>query len=98
MFKSLIGNNSLISLNLGNIENINKNKVGLKAVPSLNEYLKSSTVLTFLDLRSTLLADKGLELLCEGLKDNKTLLVLNISKNDITADGMEPFAETLTTT
>ena len=98
VFKNLTGNNSIISLNLGNIENINKNKVGLKAIPSLNEYLKASTVLTFLNLRSTLLTDQGLALLCEGLKDNKTLLVLNIAKNDITADGMEPFAETLPTT
>ena len=45
-----------------------------------------------MDLRSTNLTDKGIKLLCLGLKDNRTILELNLSKNDITAAGIEHFA------
>ena len=62
-FKQLTGNFSLISLRLGNMENVSKNKVGVKAVPKLNKFIRSSQILTFLDLRSTNLTDKGLILL-----------------------------------
>ena len=42
IFKGLISNNSVISLKVGNIDNIQKNKIGLKAVPKLVELVKTS--------------------------------------------------------
>ena len=36
VFKALASNTSLISLRIGNIENDQKNQVGVKAVPKLN--------------------------------------------------------------
>ena len=57
MFKSLYGNNALISLKIGNVENIQKNKIGMKAVPKLVELLQMSAVLSFLDVRSTVISD-----------------------------------------
>ena len=72
-----------------------KNKLGVRAVPKLNNFLRQSQILNFLDLRSTNLTDAGIELLSAGLVDNQTLLYLNLSKNDITCSGMEPFAPIL---
>ena len=95
MFKALASNFSIISLKIGNIENVNKNKVGVKAVPKLNMFLKSSQILSFLDLRSTNLTDAGLIALCDGLIDNITLFNLNLSKNDITSSGIEKFSTIL---
>ena len=95
VFKSLMSNQSVISLRIGNTENDMKNKLGVIAVPKLNSFLRQSQILTFLDLRSTNLTDAGIELLSEGLVDNKTILYLNLSKNDITCSGMEPFAPIL---
>jgi len=89
VFKSLMSNTSLISLSIGNHENIQKNKIGQKGIPKLSALLKTSQVLQFLDVRGTVLCDPGIIELCEGLKNNKTLLVLNISKNDITVSGVQ---------
>lgn len=90
-----MGNVSVISLRLGNMENDSKNKIGAKAVPKLNMFIKSSQVLSFLDLRSTNLMDEGLALLSDGLVGNRTLFHLNLSKNDITQSGIEKFAPIL---
>ena len=98
VFKALCSNFSLISLKIGNEENVSKNKVGSKAVPKLNNLLKTSQVLSFLDLRSTNLTDSGLTLLADGLLANRTLLCLNLSKNDITSSSIEKFAPILHTT
>lgn len=95
IFKALCSNFSLISLKIGNIENVSKNRVGAKAVPKLNKFLKTSQVLSFLDLRSTNLTDAGLNLLTDGLIDNQTLFYLNLSKNDITSSSIEKFAPIL---
>ena len=98
VFKALAVNKSLISLRVGNIENDSKNQVGLKAVPSLNHFVQSSQILTFLDLKSTNLTDAGLAMLCQGLIGNQSIFNLNLSKNDITQAGMEHFAPILTKT
>ena len=45
-----------------------------------------------MDLRSTNLTDAGIKQLCYGLKDNKTILYLNLSKNDISSAGIEHFS------
>jgi len=95
LFKALVNNITLISLRIGNIENVNKNRLGAKAVPKLNELLQTSQILSFLDLRSTNLTDSGIALLCKGLVCCKTLTNLNLSKNDITSTGIEKFAPIL---
>ena len=79
-------------MRIGNHENVSKNKVGVKAVPKLNGLLRTSQVISFLDLRSTNLTDAGLVVLCQGLVDNKSLFNLNLSKNDITCTGIESLA------
>lgn len=67
-------------------------------MPKLNAFIRSSQVLSFLDIRSTNLTDAGLVALCDGLVGNRTLFCLNLSKNDITSSGLETFAPMLHTT
>ena len=50
IFNSLVGHETVISLKVGNIDNIMKNKVGMKAIPKLVKLVKESQVLTFLDI------------------------------------------------
>ena len=97
-FKNMIGHNSIISLNVGNEGNTQKNKIGEQAVPRIVEFLQKSSILQFLNLRSTVLGDQGITLLSEGLKDSKTLFYLNVAKNDLTACGMEALAKVLVST
>ena len=82
----------MISLFLGNTENVNRNRLGVSTVPSLNAMLTASQTLQFLDLRSTNLTDSGLQLLCEGLVCCPSLFHLNLAKNDLTQTGIEHFA------
>jgi len=58
-------------------------------------FIRSSQILSFLDLRSTNLTDAGLIALCEGLIGNQTLFHINLSKNDITSSSVEKFAPIL---
>ena len=97
-FKQLTGHKSLISLDIGNMENTSKNKIGEKAVPKLVEFLQKSKIIQFLNLRSTVLGDPGLTMLSDGLKNNKTIFNLNVAKNDLTVNGIEAFAKVLVTT
>ena len=39
VFKALTKNISIISLKIGNTENINRNRLGIEAVPKLNKFL-----------------------------------------------------------
>lgn len=42
MFKDLAKNESVISVDVGNTENIQKNKLGAKSLNKLNDYLGST--------------------------------------------------------
>jgi hypothetical protein len=42
-----------------------------------------------------LLQDEGLILLCEGLLNNRTLVSLNLAKNELTSYGVEKLKEAL---
>lgn len=64
-------------------------------MPKLNKFIRTSQVLSFLDLRSTNLTDAGLSLLSDGMKGNRTIEILSLSKNDITSSGIEKFSPIL---
>lgn len=70
IFRSLLTNNSLISLRLGNYDGVHKNKIGYRGVKHLNSFLMISEYLQFLDLRGNLICDQGVFEMCEGLKKN----------------------------
>lgn len=98
IFNSLLYNTSLISLKLGSIDGINKNKVGYKGVPYIVTLLQLSKFLQFLDLKGNLLSDSGIQTLCDGLFENKMLIGLSLSSNDITSYGVDRLKDTLITT
>lgn len=68
IFNTLIQNTSLISLKLGSIDGVHKNKVGHKGITGLVNLLQYSKYLQFLDLRSNILSDSGILILCEALQ------------------------------
>jgi hypothetical protein len=75
VFKELTFNESLISLAIGSVDSVSKNKIGSgSAVRQLALYLQQSVFLQFLDLQSSQLLDSGLAILSEGLKANQTLI------------------------
>ena len=51
--------------------------------------------ITFLNIRQVSLGDKGLAILCRGLKFCMNLRSLNIAKNDISNEGAKKFSHVL---
>ena len=98
VFKALLVNQSVASLSVGTMDNVQKNKLGSQGVKHLVPLLKDSQFLAILDIRGTVLTDSGLISLCEGLTNNKILRCLNLAKNDITAHGAVFLKQALKTT
>lgn len=94
IFELLRNHRSLTSLNLGSVEGLNRNRVGVPGAISLARLLRMNNILTHLNISGTLLGNEGLLHLTEGLKNNKNLLSLNIGNNLLTG-SIEKFLETL---
>jgi len=95
IFKSLLKNTALMSLDIGNPENTMKNRISRKSSSKIIEFLATTQVLQFLNVRNTFLQDQGLICLCEGLTQNRSLIMLDISKNDLTASSMRALNKAL---
>lgn len=53
LFHSLIDNNTLVSLNIGSRDGLNRNKLGMLGIQQLGVFLKYSSTIQFLDLCNT---------------------------------------------
>lgn len=51
-----------------------------------------------MDLRNNILSDNGVVILCDAIFQNKTLISINLSNNEITSYGMERLKDALLTT
>ncbi|KAG0251559.1 hypothetical protein BGZ95_006864, partial [Linnemannia exigua] len=69
-------------------------KIGLKR---LAEMLRTSSTITILNLRKTLLEDNGAVALSEALKTNSTLTTLDLSSNSIEDNGAVALSDALKT-
>jgi Ran GTPase-activating protein (RanGAP) involved in mRNA processing and transport len=95
LLRSLLKNNSVCSLALGNYENTNKNRLGEEGLEALVQLLVRSSILMFLDIRSLVLGQKGTTRLSRGLKASRNLVYLNLSKNEITSASMTELVQAL---
>jgi Ran GTPase-activating protein (RanGAP) involved in mRNA processing and transport len=57
LFEALSKNQTIISLNLGNTESSNKNKIGPKGAQYLHDMLLQNQLIQFLDLQANVLGD-----------------------------------------
>lgn len=95
LLETYFSNESLISLDISSYNKLNRNRLNPAAAESLCGYLKSSPVLTYLELNETALNDSGFEWLIIGLCKNQALLKLGISNNNITSKHMQEFCSAL---
>lgn len=74
------------------------NNIWADGLPELCAWLSSSAcTLVELYLQDNHLCDKGMEMLAEALKTNKTIKVLDLSQNSVSDVGVEKLAEVLAT-
>ena len=95
LFEILKKNQTVVTLNLGNYDQVQKNKIGAIGATYLRDLLKENKFLTSLDLRANVVSDKGAYQIQLGLLENQTLEHLSLSHNDISEYGMNFLKEAL---
>lgn len=89
LFKSLLNQHSLISLNLSSSNSAYHNRLLSFGIQNIKEVLKSNHYLEFLNLSGNSIKNEGFKILMEGINENPTLSELDLSRNDITFEGMK---------
>ena len=79
---------SLISIDISSYEGLHRNRLSSQGAISLGKAIKENNILQFLSLSGTCLGD-GIDCLAEGLKNNRSLVYLNISNNNLIGRHME---------
>ena len=87
LFKALCLNKTLVCLHLGNVRGLYRNLLSGKAIIGIKKYLKTTMVLTFLELKGAGIGNEGLQYVYSGLIGNKSVKVLDVSSNNITGAG-----------
>lgn len=64
-------------------------------IDNITSFLKNNNTLKYLDISFNFLDDKALEILCEGLKTNTCLRVLNLLGNNFGDLGLNYLANVL---
>jgi NACHT/LRR/PYD domain-containing protein 3 len=95
LFKAMMRNYSVTSLEVGNPGNINRNRLGTKGTLQLAEMLKANHTLQFLDFRGLTMGDMCCSLLAQGLQENTSLVYLNLSRCDLSSESMSELAKSL---
>ena len=97
-FKEIKKHESIISIDISSHEGLNKNRIGPAGIWPIREILQESRMLLYLSLADTFLGVEGLLYVVEGLKNNKTLIYLNVSNNQFGPKPMQAFFDSVSTT
>lgn len=93
---NLVYNNSIVELNLSSVGiEGKKNRLKAEGVKPLRILLQTNQILSFLDISGNAIWNSGIRYLLQGLRDNKALISLKISKNDLTAEWIPDLFRTL---
>jgi len=97
LLKVLNYNESIISLNLSSKKGLNRNTLGAAGMEPLEQILLCNKTLCYLNVAGNFIGDEGLGYICRGLivGENKNLVSLNISLNEITSEGCEKLREAI---
>jgi len=83
IFKMLLVNKTIVSLKLNSHEGLFRNRIDARGMKHITSMLQKNKVLTFLNLAGSCITPAGAEYLAEGIRGNTTLMVLDISNNDL---------------
>lgn len=87
LFRALCDNKSLVCLSLGNVRGQHRNLLAGRAMAGIEKFLKSSALLTFLDLKGAGIGNEGALHVLNGLLGNRSIKVLNLCMNNINGAG-----------
>ena len=88
IFRALHKNESLVSLSLGCIDGVNRNRIGVEGVLEIAKLFEVNKTLSILDLSCNRILDEGFVLLVRALEKAEHVKSLNLSSNEITFTGL----------
>ena len=88
IFEDLSEQKSLIDLNISSIEGTNRNRLTYLGLKYLDVFFKKNEFIETLNIAGNSIKDEGFIILCKALNDNKNLLSLNISNNEMRSPGL----------
>jgi Ran GTPase-activating protein (RanGAP) involved in mRNA processing and transport len=97
LFKALELNKSVTCLHIGNIKGLHRNLLTGPNIVGIERYLKSTELLTVLDLEGAGIGNEGLYYVLNGLKQTKSVKIVNLACNNIDGEGSLLVLETLRT-
>eukprot|EP00826_Nyctotherus_ovalis_P003451 TRINITY_DN10701_c0_g3_i2.p1 TRINITY_DN10701_c0_g3~~TRINITY_DN10701_c0_g3_i2.p1 ORF type:complete len:290 (-),score=49.82 TRINITY_DN10701_c0_g3_i2:152-1021(-) len=83
LFEALEENETVNCLQIGNLKGLNRNMLGGKGIAGIEKYLKTTSILTFLNLNNAGIGHEGLSYLLKGLKACTSVRVLDIGLNSL---------------
>ncbi len=95
IFRTLLNQHSIISLDLSSKEGINRNRLSSEGVSLLEKVLKENLLLEYLYISGNSIKNDGLKSILIGMAENKTLNTLYLSNNEITFVGIKYFSKKL---
>ena len=98
VFKTLNGHLSLASVDISSHEGLHRNRLGSIGSEAVGVFLKSSMVLSVLNLAGTCIGPEGIEFIVDGLEGNQCLSSLNLSNNALGWKSIEKLAKVLVST
>jgi len=95
LFKALELNKSVTCLHIGNIKGLHRNLLVGPNIAGIERYLKTTELLTVLDLEGAGIGNEGLYYVSNGLKQTKSVKIVNLACNNIDSEGSLLVLETL---
>ena len=90
VFKNLINQQSLIYFNISTIEgsNRNRNRLTFAGIKDIIPFLRNNHFIEYFNLSGNSIKNEGFISVCKGLNENKSLITLKLSQNEIGEKGI----------
>ncbi|KAL4488357.1 hypothetical protein ABPG72_019207 [Tetrahymena utriculariae] len=88
-------NQNIISLDISSYDGYNRNRLSRSACIYLSQYIAQTEILQFLKMQNCCIGPQGLFSLSKGFTANRSIISLDISKNDIGKDCSQCFESIL---
>ena len=90
IFKNLINQQSIIDFNICTVDGFNRNRNRLThfGIKDIIPFLKYNLFVEYLNLSGNSIKNEGFIALCKGLNENKSLVTLKLSHNEIEEKGI----------
>ena len=90
VFKNMIHQQSIIDFNISSIEgsNTNRNRLTFVGIKDIIQFLKENLFIEYFNISGNSIKNEGFISICKGLNENRSLVSLKLSQNEIGEKGI----------